>query len=424
MDLSKHSAETLECLQFLNDADRLEYLQFIEEKLLFMMVMDNDIIEWVKAHLDMLWLTKELNKITYKHILKVYEEFGEVNFVLLSESSSIDLVRHLKELGDVVSSAFYKSYTKALKKRHKDREKKLILRDGTNKHPIDIIQRLSNLSHEDDTAVNFSEVIKKVGEKIKARQGGRLEFPTGIDFLDTRIGLERGEVTTIGADTSTGKTSMLTSILQCFASFGKRILYVDLQMGQDGISKRIIKMLSGVEVYAPHVYHLTTEELQKVKKATEMVRDWKLFVREYPTCNDILSGISDLNPDIVIVDYIQQISIPGFRGNITAETEVIAKTLEKIAIQTNVVMILASQFARGVISKSIIPTIHSFKNSGAVENCCRIALLMYRKFIYDNQADPSIIELSIAKNSNGALGSGQLFFDTKTLQVRDYCERY
>ena len=400
---------------------KLESESRIEEQFLHMLVLNNSLIVWTKPRFDEKWLTEGLNRETYKKIMKAFETYGGVDYHILREHGGWEMLQNLLHNGNDFHFAHFKAYVKIIKKKFNYKKKHKTLRDAIqlDDEPEYIIQKLRELQEENDTTVDFNAIMEQQIKKIKSNQGKPMEFPTGIDLIDTKVGLEKGVMVIIGADTSTGKSALLSSILQCFAFIGKRILFVDLEMGEGGVANRIIRLLTAIDTSPPYINHLTKDELKSVQDTFEITKDWQLWIKSCITPDDVLANILDLKPDVVFIDYIQQMSAPYVKDNKTREMTEIAKSLQNIAIQTNVLMIVASQFARGTAAKTIKPGLHSFRESGGIENSARVALLLYRKWLYDKKADPSLIECNIAKNSNGPLGYGNLKIDFKTLLITD-----
>lgn len=398
-------------------------MNVLEEMFLLCLIFDfgNEYIKDALLKFKREWLTKEVNRITLDAIIKTYDEYGKVDLVLLKEKLCFDIILNLLDIEEMFSvfPHTYKHYMKAIKKRYIERKKNQIL--GERGEVSEIVDALQKLDTTLDNTESFDSIAMKEIKKIEDKQGGSPEFRTGVFYLDKMIGMERGDLVVIGADTGTGKSSLALSIAHLM-SYNKRILINDKEMGESGVIKRLIKGISSIDVFSPNVYKLTNEEIKRVKSVEEDMKGLDIHICNSSTASNLLEHISEISPDIVIIDYIQLMSASSFKGNRAQEIGELARAFKNMAVQTNTLFVVVSQLARGSVDKNKLPTIHTLKESGDIEGSSDVILLLYRKWLYDNTAEKFLVNCFVGKNRNGEIGSVKLFFNTKRMQMKGWIE--
>lgn len=163
-----------------------------------------------------------------------------------------------------------------------------------------------------------------------------LSIGLGADFLPTRIrlfdtilqgGFRRGELGTIMARFSHGKTAILSILGSRFYIQGYHVLHVILEDNIGDIKRQYDRILEH--------YKLTTDDIfSKVWLVDGMTKAPKL------TDLDLL--VEQYSPDVVIVDYVD-----AFVGNIALQSweslQRIMQELRRIAHKHNCVVLTASQ---------------------------------------------------------------------------------
>lgn len=175
-------------------------------------------------------------------------------------------------------------------------------------------------------------------------------FRTGIQTIDNLdAGFGRGDLLTIAAPTSGGKSILLLQIALNAALESKKVLIFSLEMPPKKILRRILANYLGRPVRG--VSEGQNKEgldstlngvlaLQKMHLHIEpAVRDMdgiEATIREFKSKN---------NCDLVVVDYVQLVQLREMTKNETREQHVseIARRLKQIALQLDVAVATASQ---------------------------------------------------------------------------------
>lgn len=117
---------------------------------------------------------------------------------------------------------------------------------------------------------------------------------------------------------------------------------------------------------------------------------------------------------LVIIDYLQLIAGDAkYRPNRQAEISEISRMLKMLARDCQVAVAALSQLSRGVESRQDKrPILPDLRESGQIEQDADVIAFLYRDDYYRKDTDqPNIVEVILAKQRNGPIGTIRLTFD-------------
>ena len=256
------------------------------------------------------------------------------------------------------------------------------------------------------------ELVKMVKDIASHKSGTAFQFNLPAIQRITG-GLDRAELCTIGGHTSMGKSSLAIHLSIGFAEQGHSVLYCSSEMSEIDISRRLLANLGRVDIgnFRTGVYSQRDDD--KVAENMEIIKNWKYAVKRTNTVTEIRSAINKYDPDIVIVDHLQNLA--GTGSSYEATTANVGE-LQNICLMENVGMVMLSQFHRPPDKRHIMrPRLNDFKGSGGIEEKSTIAILCYWPDKADDKVmrvenEPEIYEVNVAKNRDGRTGFCKLDF--------------
>jgi replicative DNA helicase len=117
--------------------------------------------------------------------------------------------------------------------------------------------------------------------------------------------------------------------------------------------------------------------------------------------------------DLIVVDYLQLMQVPGNKENRATEIGEISRGLKVLAKELAVPVIALSQLNRGVEQRdNKKPVMSDLRESGSIEQDADMILLIYRPEVYDreNQMVKGVAEIDLVKHRNGEIGDFKLTF--------------
>ena len=218
----------------------------------------------------------------------------------------------------------------------------------------------------------------------------------GLTGMDTKI--YPGELVTIFGPTGSSKTALAQNIAlgidfknDCvIQSCQIPTLFLSLELADWVMHRRNLQIISGeskdiVEDNYEELYEQHRELLSHL--VVQMVP---------PTIGQIQDKIKELQPAMVIVDYIDLVDTPpNVRGEYE-QVKYISHSLSSMAVNNDVIIIQVSQVSREY-SRNEILDLYAGKGSGAIENASRKAIGL------NGQANSNAKHLEMYKNTDGEL---------------------
>jgi replicative DNA helicase len=254
-------------------------------------------------------------------------------------------------------------------------------------------------------------------DMLVAREDGKTDaVPTGWPDVDELIGgLHPGNLVTIGARTSHGKTATACSLSLNLAGAGKRVLYVSLEMPWNELMDRWMGNWAQVNTRHLRKGQIAPAEWERISRALGRLSEARIKPADAKTVTvpEIRAEARAYKADVVIVDYLQLVRAVGGRKNTNRENEVgeVSRTLKGLGLTLGVPVVALAQLNRGLEARAEKkPELYDLRDSGQIEQDSDVVIGAYRPSLHDDQADPGDLDLHVLKNRHGELGVAHMTF--------------
>lgn len=272
--------------------------------------------------------------------------------------------------------------------------------------------------------VSIRDVLMEVFEKVEhlySNRGGTTGIPSGFVDLDRMTaGFQRSDLIIVAARPSVGKTAFALNVAQNVGVRAKETVAIfSLEMSAAQLVQRIICAEANVDATRMRTGTLEADDWEKLTMAIGALSEAEIYIDDTPgiTVADIRAKCRRLKKErglgMILIDYLQLIQGRGKAGeNRQQEVSEISRTLKMIARELEVPVIALSQLSRGVEQRQDKrPMMSDLRESGSIEQDADIVAFLYRDDYYDKESEKkNIIEIIIAKQRNGPVGTVELVF--------------
>jgi replicative DNA helicase len=254
-----------------------------------------------------------------------------------------------------------------------------------------------------------------------ANGGSVTGLPTGYtEFDDMTAGLQPTDLIILAARPAMGKTTFALNIAEHAAIRTKKAVAVfSMEMSASQLALRLISSNGRINAQRLRNGQLEDEDWSRVTGAIRMLREAKIFIDDTPGLSpEVLRAKArrlkrEHDLGLVVIDYLQLMSVPGNTENRATEISEISRSLKHLAKELNVPVIALSQLNRSLEQRADKrPVMADLRESGAIEQDADIILFIYRDDYYnkENSPDKGLAEIIIGKQRNGPTGSVKLKF--------------
>jgi replicative DNA helicase len=292
-------------------------------------------------------------------------------------------------------------------------------------------QTFYDISHNRQQSVPaWSFMIKESMKKIDIAMKEKREItgvPTGFIDLDRLTsGLQPGDMFIIAARPSMGKTSLAMNIVEHVATGSNAlrtrtpVAVFSLEMSTEALVKRMLCCRAGISMKNLAEGFVSNEKHQHLVRAADDLLDAQIYVDDTPGLEPIelrararrMKKKHDIG--LIVIDYLQMMNYSKFaREGRQREVAGISGAIKAMAKELSVPVIVLSQLSRAPEERGGKPKLSDLRDSGSIEQDADVVGLLRRPNRYadeDNNEDPSLAILDIAKQRNGPTGEIKLTF--------------
>ncbi len=291
-----------------------------------------------------------------------------------------------------------------------------------------------NLTNEikQQKLISSAELLSQVFLELKqkALKPSLSGISSGFFDLDSFTqGFQKSDLIIIAARPSMGKTALALNISSnIIKNLNLPVLFFSLEMSKEQLIYRLLTNETNITNFRLKTGNIYKDDWIKLNTTIKYLSGLPLFIDDTPnpSINDIKTKIKKIifeqnQIGLVIIDYLQLMQNSKFKTeNRTQELSQITRSLKTLAREFNVPIIALSQLSRSVESRlNKRPILSDLRESGSIEQDADLVLMLYRESYYnltkldDEINSPDQVELIIAKQRNGPVGTVDLQFDSK-----------
>lgn len=434
---------------FLKEEKILPY-NFLAERLVLGCVLTNpDAIVIVSQHLNIESFYLKAHQMIYKSMLILYGEGKSIDYITLTTWLQDHKFTYYLEdlsmisdfLNQVIAIGFLEDYIaliyeKYLRRLLIDLGYEIIEAGYLTEIPLEkIFSRIEqkflvlNTRKEKKLFTSSSEVLMQVLEEIKQRlitrklPGLTSSFP---DLDAMTQGFQKSDLIIIAGRPSMGKTAFSLSLAKNIAvRFKLGIAFFSLEMTR----QQLVYRLLSTETKIPHTRlrsaRLSKEEWVSINDRMEDLCQLPIYIDDTANISvtEMYFKIKQLrqedvqNLGIIFIDYLQLLEEGEKNENRVQELSKITRSLKKLARELNIPIVVLSQLSRNLETRTNKrPMLSDLRESGSIEQDADLVMMLYRDEYYNkNTSEKEIIEIILAKQRNGPVGSAKLKFNPQYL---------
>ena len=396
-----------------------------ENSLLGCILKDNELIKELSIE------SKHFYDASNQHLFEVMQEIDKNDdpidvVTILTKTNNVDK----KHLGDLLNSVAslepFKTYERLIIESWKMRKAQEIKsRDISNVD--DITQLMNELSElelqNNDDDYDHQAALVNLYQEIENQPEGLSGIDTGFKDLNRMLdGFQSGDLIISAARPSVGKTAKMLNHAIKHGEAGGIVAIFSLEMDRDSLNKRMLSTIGRIDGHKMRrpKQLFNADDWSNLTIAMGILSKMNIHIEDKAgqTVPFIRSKVKKLKrkfpdtPMLILIDYLQLIRSTVRHESKNIEVGEITRSLKELAKDTKSPVYLLSQLSRGVESRQDKrPMMSDIRDSGSIEQDADVIEFLYRDDYYNHDTEAkNIIEIIIAKQRNGAVGTVELAF--------------
>ena len=271
--------------------------------------------------------------------------------------------------------------------------------------------------------------------KQKSLNPGLSGVSSGFYELDSFTqGFQKSDLIVIAGRPSMGKTSLSLNMgLNVIKNTKLPVLFFNFEMSKEQLLYRFITNETNIPSNRLKTGSLYKQDWIILKNVIEDLSKLPIFIDDSPnpSLQDIRSQIKKIileqnHLGLIIIDYLQLMQYSRLKfENRVQEISQITRFLKTLAREFSIPVIILSQLSRNIeIRTNKRPILSDLRESGSIEQDADLVMMLYKEDYYnssfDQKDDNNLVELIIAKQRNGPIGTIKLKFDNKCTKFLNY----
>ncbi|MCO6449310.1 MAG: replicative DNA helicase [Caldilineales bacterium] len=390
-----------------------------ETALLGSLLIDPDAIARTAANLRSGDFYQQRHAWVYEAILALWESGDAIDILTLG--AELERRGHLDAVGGppylaslincVPSSVHAPAYARLIAETAQARNLIDLLRHSVaqlfaNQPPAEVITaietRLLQLrhTHGQTHARHIADISQELATEGDLSHFNNATISSGYAGLDRILGGFRpDDLLLLGARPGLGKTALLLNFAQHIALTGKRVLIFSLEMSGASLLHRLLTTHVGPCQSVGIDAAIAQTGIWVDDSPGLTISELRARARQAAISHDI---------DLILVDYVQLISVGHGHGKRYQEVGEAALGLKHLARELHLPVIAAAQISREVERRpNPTPTLADLRESGDLEQHADVVMFLHRRPQAQGWA---VTDLTVAKNRHGPPGTTRLLW--------------
>lgn len=327
---------------------------------------------------------------------------------------------YVSELQRLANEKKFEQHVQAVQDVYREKEKRIVISTAHIENwDIETIMSELNKIQDDDVSdhSDISELIQEVYEAPYQKKVIQKGTNTGLQKLNAMTnGLQNSELIILAARPSMGKSDVMLHFAKQAGWTNYLPIIFSLEMSRQSLRDRLIASTGGFNrgkmrdphglmtdaqkgIWMPTIHRLSDTKIQIFDKSGQTLPEIRMKIRK------MASQFKDRKP-IVFIDYLTLIKSIEKNDNQHQKIGNITKGLKAIAKEFNCPVVVLAQLSRGVESRpDKRPMLSDLRESGSIEEDADVAMFLYRDAYYSKDDEDRTLEIIVAKNRNGAVGT-------------------
>lgn len=267
------------------------------------------------------------------------------------------------------------------------------------------------LLHKAETCQSYAQALGGTLDYMAQKRKGLQGISTGLADLDAITqGLQKGNLVVIAARPGMGKTVLAENIARHAAKQGLRVHFQSYEMSQRELVMRGMAAEAEIHFGSLKRGELDIEEIRRKDWFVGRAPEWALTIDSEPAGIERLClaardrKLAD-GLDLLVIDHLHLMPRPGRNSEVQELGDITAR-LKRLAMELDIPVLLLAQLNRAVAKQTDKrPTMADIRGSGSIEQDANIIIMPHRPGYYDENENPHLAELIVAKNRDGEAGT-------------------
>ncbi len=283
---------------------------------------------------------------------------------------------------------------------------------------------LRKLKHDTNANTRVESFTRVQDMLLEAHNGrGIMGLRTGYDEMDKVLcGLRGGQLITIAARTSVGKTTLAMNISEYLVMTEKvPVAFFSLEMSEDELNTRMLSSYIGVNMqsFINHEYD-EQQRMQVIDQAAKAIPTLNAAPLVINSRTDITISqiraearrmVKNKGIKAVVVDYLQLVKPNGRGGNRVQDVGEISRGLKRMALELDVPVLALAQLNRAVENENRAPRLADLRESGSIEADSDVVMMIYCEDEMMKIEGRKLCQIGVAKNRAGCQAKFDIVFN-------------